>query len=668
MILVLTIINALFMELSPREGQDEVVHTEHPNLGMNLQRPPRGRGGPPASPALLLPPERQRCRTPAATRALTALLSVAALPVGSADVTIAQYGDLGDFSYAVEYMPDIDQRRAGLLNDGSAHCGPASVMNLFGYAANFGFPDLAPGPGIWAGGARHLEMSLRVFTLGNLMGTDETGTNFGGMNAGVDDWLAAYSGEGMSFLTLLPVGGYWPLVDHGALLASMGGVVGFCFGRFDFVPGLAGMPRLTARPQGHCVTLQRAVANTGDGGGPREIRYRNPGSPDDGNLFSNSDYASVDLPTATNMAIERDLDGDGQFTTYTMTSMMNPPPADNRYRVIDGLFALYPPGGMSFTEVDVAAQFSNNQLGFVSSQQPEPFAVPADTRVLSAVPHPELHSGLVLLEQRGVGKFLAQVRHAGGGATFDPGLPDSARHLVLGYGHSVFVVGDDGVLHFEAWGEALQRVGAAAWPREMTGVAIEAAAYNQELHELLLVSGAHHRLFIVEPATLRLKATYRLVPRTPLGRVRSMTAWGQPRGQVMAALDDRRLIQIEYLPGRPSVPGPLPAQVALAAPVALVVLPGVQDPLSLDIGTGGRLYVADRRTGLREFTRQPGRGWQAAAKPLYAGFALAGRQFAVFKSRTTFRPGLHDTPEWNNIPAEELIPLGPEIPDATSPR
>ena len=47
------------------------------------------------------------------------------------------------------------------------------------------------------------------------------------------------------------------------------------------------------------------------------------------------------------------------------------------------------------------------------------------------------------------------------------------------------------------------------------------------------------------------------------------------------------------------------------------------------------------------------RGWQPAVKPLYARFNLAGRKFAVFKSRSNIRPELHDTPEWNNIPADK---------------
>jgi hypothetical protein len=64
------------------------------------------------------------------------------------------------------------------------------------------------------------------------------------------------------------------------------------------------------------------------------------------------------------------------------------------------------------------------------------------------------------------------------------------------------------------------------------------------------------------------------------------------------------------------------------------------------------------------FTRRT----EKTMRPLYAGFNLAGRRFAVFKRRNNIRPELHDTPEWNNIPADELVPLGSDIPDAVSPR
>jgi hypothetical protein len=282
--------------------------------------------------------------------------------------------------------------------------------------------------------------------------------------------------------------------------------------------------------------------------------------------------------------------------------------------------------------------------------------------VLSVIPHPELHSGLVLLEQRGGGKSLARVRHTGEVVILVGTLPAGARSLVLGYGHSVFVVGDDGIQHLEAHGGSAHRVAAAAWPGEMAGLSFEAATYNFDSQELLVISGRHNRLFALDPASLALKAAYTLVPPFSRGRVRSVTAWGHPQGQLVAALDDRELVEVEYRASRPS------ARRALPAPVHRLVLPGVQDPLSVDVDGGGRLYVADRRAGVREFVPRGGHGWRPAAEPLYARFALAGRQFAVFKSRSNLRPGLHDTPEWDNIPAEELIPLGPVIPDPTPTR
>ena len=84
-------------------------------------------------------------------RLAACLILVAGVAPVRADVTVAQYNyDVpGDYSYAITYMPDFDQRRYGLANNGNMHCVPTSTMNMFAYAAHFGFPDLLPGPGDW---------------------------------------------------------------------------------------------------------------------------------------------------------------------------------------------------------------------------------------------------------------------------------------------------------------------------------------------------------------------------------------------------------------------------------------------------------------------------------------------------------------------------------------
>jgi hypothetical protein len=602
------------------------------------------------------------------------ILAAGVAPV-RADVTVAEYSGPGDFSCAVEFMTDIDQRRSGLPNNGSSHCAPASVMNLFAYASNFGFPELLPGPGLWSGADRHLEMTLRVFQLGTRMGTSgESGTGNSGIANGVGTWLAESSMEAMPFVSFLKAGGHWPVVDDGALIASGGAIVSYGFGRYDALPGPNGVPLLTTRAQGHCVTLQRTAANNGSVLGPRELRHRNPGTPDDGDLASNSPYASVDLTTAANIEIARDVDGDGEFNIYPVTSMVNPPPADGRYRVIDGFYALYPPGGMSYTGVELAAQFSNNQLGFVQNAHPVPAIVSPEYRILSVVPHPELHSGLALLAHSGGGKLLARVPHSGTSGRDYAGthaiyqdivIPNNASALALGYGHSVFVVGQEQIVHLGTPGRSAHVVDRAPLPGALAGVRIEAATYNHDTHEILLISGTQHRMFAIDPTTLKLRARYILSTPGRMGAARSLVAWGGPRSsRMVVALEDGQLVQAAYVPQ----PDSSDYLVWRKTDGVHLVLPGVTDALSVDVDNGGRLYVADKRAGLLEFTPQGAIGWERAARPLYAGFNLAGRKFAVFKSRTNIRPELHDTPEWNNIPAEGLIPLGPEIPDTVLSR
>lgn len=617
-----------------------------------------------------------RLRRTSSGLAASLLLGAAALP-SRADVVDAEfdYQTPGLYSYAISYMPDFDQRRAGLASNGSMHCVPTSMMNMFGYAAHFGFPDLLPGPGDWT----HLEISIHVLNLGLEMGTSGvTGTTGSGLLDGVEAWLAQSDLESMPFVSFVKGGGYWPTIDDGAMMATQGGLVSFCFGRYETAPGGPnGIPWLTDRASGHCVTLQRTVAENGAVLGPRALQYRDPGSINDNNLGLNSPFSSVDAATAANIEIARDLDGDGEFNIYPVTSLNNPPPDDGRYRVIDGFYTLYPPGGMTFTEVEVAAQFANGNLGFVQDQIPVPFSMPAGARILSVIPHPELHSALALLEQRGGHKLLARLPHAA--ASSKPkeivvvgSVPRDSAALVLGYGHSVFVVGQREILHLETPGQSAHIAARAPLPRQVAGHRIDAATYNHDTHEILLISSTPRRLFALDPATLALRGAYNLIAPFPVPGIRSLTAWGAPRGRALAALANGQLMQIDYQPQTARGDGDSDARDFLIWQRALgssLSLPGVKDALSADLDSAGRLYVSDRRTGLNEFTMNHQHGaWQRAARPLYAKFNLAGRKFAPFKSRANHRPELHDTPEWNNIPADELIPLGPDLPDATPQR
>ncbi|MEE2902674.1 MAG: hypothetical protein VYC39_10095 [Myxococcota bacterium] len=45
----------------------------------------------------------------------------------------------------VNNMPDLDQKREGLLLDGTNYCGPAAASNILTFIANSGYPEIEPG-------------------------------------------------------------------------------------------------------------------------------------------------------------------------------------------------------------------------------------------------------------------------------------------------------------------------------------------------------------------------------------------------------------------------------------------------------------------------------------------------------------------------------------------
>ena len=115
----------------------------------------------------------------------------------SADVTVANYVSDNAFNYQISHMPDLDQKRQGLDNDGGCHCVPAAVMNLLAYAANHGFGDIPPSPHSWQSNQNHVLGTTVIDIMGQMMGTtwnpvpnpDVCGTNGDDANAALANWL-----------------------------------------------------------------------------------------------------------------------------------------------------------------------------------------------------------------------------------------------------------------------------------------------------------------------------------------------------------------------------------------------------------------------------------------------------------------------------------------------
>lgn len=73
----------------------------------------------------------------------------AVVAAANANVTIS-YSSSTQFSYRVDNMPDFDQKRNALPNDGKMYCIPTSGSNVLTYAARHGYPGLpVPDETVW---------------------------------------------------------------------------------------------------------------------------------------------------------------------------------------------------------------------------------------------------------------------------------------------------------------------------------------------------------------------------------------------------------------------------------------------------------------------------------------------------------------------------------------
>jgi hypothetical protein len=110
-------------------------------------------------------------------------------PDARADIDGA-YANATTWYFDISHVPDFDQKRTVLANDGKNHCVPTSAINWMAYFANHGRPSIAPGPGLWYAPDRYDDASDAIFTMGAYMSTSgASGTNAAGAHHGLWLWL-----------------------------------------------------------------------------------------------------------------------------------------------------------------------------------------------------------------------------------------------------------------------------------------------------------------------------------------------------------------------------------------------------------------------------------------------------------------------------------------------
>ena len=124
-----------------------------------------------------------------------ALLVAAAISGGAYADVDAAIADPGLWFFDITHMPDIDQRRDELPNNGSMYCVPTATMNLMAYFATHGLSGLEPGIANWRADSLHGYMSFHLANLGTAMQTSSTGGTTGDDgHDGTVYWLSGYPG------------------------------------------------------------------------------------------------------------------------------------------------------------------------------------------------------------------------------------------------------------------------------------------------------------------------------------------------------------------------------------------------------------------------------------------------------------------------------------------
>ena len=247
--------------------------------------------------------------------ALACCLSAAIAPSALAQYNITLYG-----------MPDFDQRRSALPNDGAAYCAPTAATDLLAYATNHGLPSLMNGPRNWQLQQHYDDVTFALLAVGSFMETDPVDGTTGAWHSGLSDFVDA-SVPGKFTVTATYVTPQYSQVTPFWMYVNLfgGGLVTICYGRYELQGDMT-----WDRVSGHCVAINGVHDANQD---PAEMRWRNPGGGDSDltqqSLFATSIF-DVTPDTLTT--------GSGDFWMWEILTSAT----DGQRRFMDGYLTLKP--------------------------------------------------------------------------------------------------------------------------------------------------------------------------------------------------------------------------------------------------------------------------------------------------------------------------------------
>jgi hypothetical protein len=557
--------------------------------------------------------------TTSTVRGVTPLLAALAAFSGSTaalgNITIT-YASSTNYSYLVSKVPDFDQRRATLPNDGNMYCVPTSATNWMAYIANHGYPELDPGTGNWQSPSLYGSATLAVLFMGLQMNTSATG------GTGLEDALLGMQTQFLNSpysLQFIVIGqnasnSYFPTFDTLASHAILKRLVMPRIGWYQQAGSIL------TRNGGHVTSMTRALRS----GSNRTIGINDPAS-DDGNLSTQGTFSREEYPISNQVVV---VDG----TPRTMSKMVG-----YGSGWIDGYRAIIPIFGLTTSP----NQFVLNYVNFAAlgAEAPVNLSVDLGTVIHDLQILPDA-TGAIVLNKTGAGAPVSVLNRV----DFATGLVEAA-HSQIGDIKS-FTIGRKGPIYFIT-GTTLScksPVSPTSPPQTVTPPGPPAALVFDDIADQVVVLDTVNRRVMRYPESLLDAAGAPIPPQvqqlppnlvfngTPFLAVHPLTGrtWYATSGS-------DKIFEIVPAGGGTATVNPL-------------LLPAVQSIQSLQFDDLGRIFVCDG--SVKGFAPPPPGGGTASPLPPgespFVGLATP-KFFRVATSRHNFDPATMATPQQQDI-------------------
>lgn len=550
-----------------------------------------------------------------------------------ADLWDAYYLNHLHYNYRVTFMTDLDQRRAGLPDNGDMYCVPTATMNLFTYAAQHGYPIGGLPPANYQSNAQHAYMTQWIDFTGDLMFTHpEDGTT---CCVDLATWYLTL-GSLLVHQTRYLSGNYLPGTAKMSQLGCQGWIVSFSYGKYQQVGTLSGYP-IWSRYGGHEVTLSRSIRD----GSYRYLTYRDP-----------SNNSSLTTQDAAGSKVRYPFDLAGWYASAGLQTLAGIFYSNGNPRVIDSHVAIRPVFGLAFVNTgDAQGGGSIEVLDPVPFEGSEGALLPAVTissalTVLDVIFHPDMTHGLVLAKSSilALPSRLRTLDLTTGALAIIQDSPEGLVRMDASGRNWIFAFDTDGTL-FRLTAEGVADTSTTSIPQP------SAVAVDDEDRAVWVLSVAERKLVKLHEDFSETLATIAIPTNVPMS------------GDAHLVFDPTSGIPWFRTDATPKIYGI--GQAASGAPIVHVaLLDGLGDLDALSI-SNDRLYATG--DGIVKAFKpvlegRGGPGWAPDDDSPFNGLPGGGR-LAMLRSTSNYDPDIHGGPEWGNVPTAELDDDTPDVYD-----